>query len=473
MDTSLRQLIRQLTVVGLIIALLITALPMEAQAASRRKTAKKYTVKIHNASSNTVLKKGSKLKLQCTAIAKDGSRRKIKYKSSNRRVIRVSKKGVIKAKRKGKARITAYVTYKGRVRGRKTITVRVGTRVSSMKLSGYNYLRAGKTSRIYAKVYPSKATNKKLTWKSSNPGVVSVDSKGVVTGKSNGQATITARAKDGSGVAKSIVVYSHKYTKGETKWIAHRGLHEKATENTAAAFEAAGKAGFWGCECDIYETKHVQKPVLDENEEPVLDENGDPVTYDDFEIVIDHDGNFKRVFGINKEPSDLTADEIRSNSKLNKVCFFDEYIRICKQYDMVPIVEIKSLSQTGIEKMADMIYDAGLMEGTQFISFSSSLLENTQNYVSEKYGKDPYVGYLLSGSSVSAGIEKAHNLGFDGVNLQYETLTETVNNNCRNYGLRVCTWTYRNNSGSYHWLYKHVVSGKYEVDSITTDGKFF
>lgn len=447
---------KRITTIGLILLLLITALPMDVQAASgKAKSKKKYTVTIKNADSDTVIKKGSKLKLKCTAVSKNGKRAKIHYKSSNTKVITITRKGVIKGKKKGKSKITAYVKVKGKIRGRKTITVRVGKPVSSISLSGYNYLRAGKTSEIKAQVSSNKATNKKLKWESSNSSVVSVDSKGVVTGKGDGEAIITATAADGSGVASSIPVYSHKYTKNDTRWIAHRGLHDTETENTATAFKAAGKAGFWGCECDLYETKH--------------DEDGN------FKIVIDHDGNFRRLFGVDKKPNELTAEEISSDPRLAKVCFFDEYIRICKTkgFEMVPIVEIKALSSEGIEKMADMIYDAGLMDKAQFISFDSKLLEMTKKYVNEQYKVDPYIGYLLGGEGTSAGIEQAKSLGFSGVNISYGSLTEEISQRCTQYGLKICTWTYTDSAVSNHWLYLHLKSGKYRVDMATTDGKFF
>ena len=340
-------------------------------------------------------------------------------------------------------------------------------------------MRAGKSSKISATVKPSNATNKKLKWKSSNPSVATVDSKGNVTGKGNGQATITATAKDGSGKAKSITVYSHKYTKNDTQWIAHRGLHTNATENSAAAFEAAGKAGFWGCECDLYETKRTKEDVSNDEEEGEGEGEGeegeDPIVEEHFELVIDHDGNFKRVFGVNKAPTDLTAEQIRSNSKLAEVCFFDEYLKICKKYNMVPIVEIKMLSDEGVEKMIDMLYDAHLLEYAQIISFKAALLEKTQGYAFEKYAIKPYTGYLLTGNEdkVENGIETAVEKGFSGVNIKYSLFTEDISDICRINGLGVCTWTYRDSAVCNHNLYKHVVSGKYKVDSITVDGKYF
>lgn len=474
-ELYLRRLLRQLSITGLILLLAISAFSFDVQAFSIAKTSKKYTITIHNANSATVISKGQSLKLRCTAKTKGGKRAKLKYKSSDKKVVSVSKKGVIKGEKNGKAKITVYVKGKGKTKARKTIYIRVGKPVRSIEISGYTNLRCGSKSKLKAIVSPSVATNKKVNWKSSNPEVVSVDSSGIITGKKDGQATITATAVDGSGKRATVTVNSHKYSKEDAKWIAHRGLHEKETENTAAAFEAAGKAGFWGCACDIYETKHVQTPVLDEEGEPVKDEEGNVVTKENFEIVIDHDDNFERLFGVNRKPSDMTAEEIRSNEKLKAVCFFDEYTSICKHYNMVPIVEIKHLSREGIEKMADMIEAAGMMEQAQFISFDSDMLDMTRDYVEEKSGgkTTPYVGYLLGSADVPAGIEKAKKCKYNGVNLWYSSLTEEVSKKCKDYNLKVCTWTYRDNPHSNHWLYEHVVTGKYKVDHITIDGKYF
>ena len=41
---------------------------------------------------------------------------------------------------------------------------------------------------------------------------------------------------------------------GNTKMVAHRGVSGLETENTAAAFIAAGNRTYWGVETDIYRT---------------------------------------------------------------------------------------------------------------------------------------------------------------------------------------------------------------------------
>jgi len=60
-------------------------------------------------------------------------------------------------------------------------------------------LTVGDTTTLTATIAPSNATNKALTWRSSNTAAVTVDQTGVVTAVGPGLATITATAQDGSG----------------------------------------------------------------------------------------------------------------------------------------------------------------------------------------------------------------------------------------------------------------------------------
>ena len=75
-------------------------------------------------------------------------------------------------------------------------------KVSAIRLSGISKrIAAGKKITLKASVLPANATNKKLTWKSSNTKVATVSQSGVVTLKKNSggkKVTITATAQDGS-----------------------------------------------------------------------------------------------------------------------------------------------------------------------------------------------------------------------------------------------------------------------------------
>lgn len=76
--------------------------------------------------------------------------------------------------------------------------------VSRISITGISHkIAAGKKIQLSAVVAPSRATMKTVTWKSSNTKYATVNSKGKVTTKKAGKGktvTITAKAKDGSGV---------------------------------------------------------------------------------------------------------------------------------------------------------------------------------------------------------------------------------------------------------------------------------
>lgn len=67
-------------------------------------------------------------------------------------------------------------------------------------------IEIGETLQIEATVLPSDAENKKINWSSSDTSVATVDANGMVKGISEGETTITATAKDGSGVENSISI---------------------------------------------------------------------------------------------------------------------------------------------------------------------------------------------------------------------------------------------------------------------------
>ena len=67
-------------------------------------------------------------------------------------------------------------------------------------------LTEGETLVLTATVTPDDATDKSISWSSSNPSVATVDNTGKVTAVAPGIATITATANDGSRVSASCVV---------------------------------------------------------------------------------------------------------------------------------------------------------------------------------------------------------------------------------------------------------------------------
>lgn len=79
--------------------------------------------------------------------------------------------------------------------------------VAKITVSGSSKkLLKGKKMTLKANVLPADADNKAVAWSSSNKKAATVDSKGVVTAKGAGTVTITATAKDGSGVKGSYKI---------------------------------------------------------------------------------------------------------------------------------------------------------------------------------------------------------------------------------------------------------------------------
>ena len=71
-------------------------------------------------------------------------------------------------------------------------------------------LETGKTFSLKATITPSNATNKNITWKSSNNAVAKVDSSGKVTAVSVGTAVISAKIANGKTATCSITVSAIK-----------------------------------------------------------------------------------------------------------------------------------------------------------------------------------------------------------------------------------------------------------------------
>ena len=100
--------------------------------------------------------------------------------------------------------VTAPATLNRKVKGVKAVKYAA---VESIELNLQSTTIAkASTLSLTATVLPENATNKSVTWSSSNTGVASVDQTGKVTAHASGTANIIATANDGSGVADTCVV---------------------------------------------------------------------------------------------------------------------------------------------------------------------------------------------------------------------------------------------------------------------------
>lgn len=142
------------------------------------------------------------LKVETKSIKKDAVK---SWKSSNTKIVKVDKKGKITAKKKGKATIT--VTMKSGAKATCKVTVQKG-KVTTKKLTLSEKkatLQVKKTMTLTVKRNPISATEK-ITWKSSNPKVATVDKNGKVKAKKAGTVKITAKSSNGKTAACKITV---------------------------------------------------------------------------------------------------------------------------------------------------------------------------------------------------------------------------------------------------------------------------
>ena len=176
--------------------------------------------------SSLTLHIGDTSTLVATVSPSNATNKKVTWSSSNGSIASVSN-GKITARSAGVVTITAKA-------GNKTASARVTvleneidvTRVTINKSS--LTLDVGEAYTLSATVTPSNATNKKVTWSSSNESVASVSSSGRVTAKKAGTVTITARAGNKSDTIR-VTVLETSYCTTETVRIYSIGYISSST----------------------------------------------------------------------------------------------------------------------------------------------------------------------------------------------------------------------------------------------------
>ena len=144
--------------------------------------------------------------LAATVAPANATNRLVTWASSNTQVALVDANGVVFAIAPGTATITARTADGGRTAtAAVTVTAPVvlvtGVTITPMTLS----LLTGQTGTLTATVAPANATNRTVTWASSNTQVATVNDSGVVTARAVGSTTITARTADGGRTATAAV----------------------------------------------------------------------------------------------------------------------------------------------------------------------------------------------------------------------------------------------------------------------------
>lgn len=161
-----------------------------------------------------------------------------------------------------------------------------------------------------------------------------------------------------------------KLDKKTARIIAHRGLSGIETENTNAAFIAAGNRSYYGIETDIHKTADGQFVVIhdyDLNRVAGLDIKVEEVDFSVLQeiILFDKDGS--------KNREDLRLSTL------------DNYISICKKYDKHCILELKShFTKEEILSIIHIIKNREYLDSVTFISFDYENLMKIKEYLPEQ-----------------------------------------------------------------------------------------
>lgn len=192
---------------------------------------------------------GNTIKLTATVKPDNATNKSVTWRSSNSNIARVDQYGNVRGVRAGTVTITVTTVDGGRTATYR-VTVKAGsnnnsasnapsnpstpnkpntpsnpsspntpnnpskpseTKVTGVKITGGNSVNVRSTLQLTATVSPSNATNKKVTWSSSDTNIATVDQNGKVTGKAEGDVTITVTTADGGHTATHKITVNSVY----------------------------------------------------------------------------------------------------------------------------------------------------------------------------------------------------------------------------------------------------------------------
>ena len=213
-----------------------------------------------------------------------------------------------------------------------------------------------------------------------------------------------------------------KFHKGNVQVVAHRGVSGLETENTCAAFIAAGNRTYYGVETDVYRTA-------------------------DGKFILNHDGNLKRIAGEDVCVEQVSFDVLRAAVLYDKdgvkrgdlhPASVDEYIRICKKYGKIAVLELKSnFTDEEIARLCAQIESLGYLDGVTFIAF------NIENLIKVRALYPNQSCQFLTGEVSDEIVAKLSELKMD-LDVHYHALTKERVDAFHAAGIRINCWTVDN-----------------------------
>ncbi|WP_088840565.1 Ig-like domain-containing protein [Listeria sp. ILCC797] len=147
---------------------------------------------------------GSSTQLSATVLPSNATNKNVTWQSSNAAIASVDSNGRVTAIKPGTATITV-TTADGNKTATALITVNPIAVTGVSLLPTSSTINEGSSVQLAATVSPSNASNKNITWRSSDTTVATVDATGRVTGIKSGTAVITVTTNDGSKTATATI----------------------------------------------------------------------------------------------------------------------------------------------------------------------------------------------------------------------------------------------------------------------------
>ena len=148
------------------------------------------------------LDKGTTAQLKATVLPENATYKNVTWRSSNESIATVDQNGKVTAKSVGNATVTVTTEDGGYMAICKVTVIEKVIPVTSVSLDNDRLdLIEGEAAQLIATILPENATNKNVTWSSSDESIATVDQNGNVTAKNPGTATVTVTTEDGRYMA--------------------------------------------------------------------------------------------------------------------------------------------------------------------------------------------------------------------------------------------------------------------------------
>lgn len=162
------------------------------------------------------------------------------WSSSDSSIVSVDNTGKITALKAGNATVTAVTKDENKLTKSCNVVVSPAS-VTGISLNKTNdTLSPGMTDTLSASVIPENATNKNVTWSSSDSSIVSVDNTGKITALKAGNVTITAATQDGNKTASCTVTVNSEIGISYSAHVQNIGWQDPVQNGTTAGTVGQG-----------------------------------------------------------------------------------------------------------------------------------------------------------------------------------------------------------------------------------------